>query len=234
MPAPSSSDITNAIDALLTAPRFPAKTTYFQHLLAKLGEGMNTAWVAWQNGITGGGNAVSGAGLGPWTGTGSGGSLAQGVEFQLTIALTEFAKTGYFLAFEEELADAIKAQFANWVSTFAFGTVNYEGESTATLLAPGTFEATNTAGAIGSLGSGTSPQAVRSTVCSTLNSDHGFFTGEAVCRMADFLDAIDTAIGNLFTTWLAATQFSGETVTGVAAIATGIGSANSNTDGILT
>jgi hypothetical protein len=50
--------------------------------------------------------------------------------------------------------------------------------------------------------------------------------------MPDFLGALETAILTSFTTW-EASPFSGDTVTGVAAISTGLGSATSAGTGVI-
>jgi len=234
MPAPLPADIRSEIEAALPPAQFPVPyQQWFDEFLDKLSEGFSTGWDSWQSGITGGENVVTGAGLGTWVGIGLDGVLVEGTPLDFTIDVTN--KPPRFTEFETELVLALKNEFNSWATSFVFTSVPYSGTSLATPDDPGDFNAVGALppAPIGTLGTGTNPQAIRPIVVSALDA-LGFDSSNPEFRLNYLLDAIDTALASIFTTWLGSTNFSGDSVSGTAAPGSGAGSATSDGNGVLT
>ena len=228
MPAPGSSVIFNGIDSRLTPPFQSPRHASFVQFLNDLSSQLASQWSSWQSGLTGGKNNVTGAGIGVWSGVGSGGKITEGSP--LEIAITTYSAPA-FQQYVGVLKDVFKEKFNLWATSFVFSATPYLGTSTATPLSPGSFNATgaNPPAPIGTLGSGTNPSAIKSTIESRLTSP--FDLPRASLHILN--QAIEDTIIEQFTIWLTSSMFSGDSVTGVAAPGSGSGSGTSQGNGVI-
>lgn len=228
MPAPSASVIFNGIDSRLTPPFQSPRHSSFVQFLNDLSGQLASQWSSWQSGLTGGMNTVSGAGIGVWSGVGSGGTITEGGPLQIVV------NTWPAPAFQQyvgHLRDVIKEKFNLWTTSFVFSSVPYLGSSTATPISPGSFTATgaNPPAPIGILGSGTNPSNIKSEVESRLTSP--FDLPRASLHILN--QAIEDTIIEQFGIWLNTSMFSGDMVTGAAAAGSGSGSGTSQGNGVI-
>ena len=104
-----------------------------------------------------GGLAVSGAGIGVWSGTGNGGSI-DAAPFILDHAAIGVA-TGFptitvaTAKLLRNLAEVLALEFDSWANSIEFKAVSYVGTTTATPIAPGTFDAHNVSVPLSSIAS---------------------------------------------------------------------------------
>jgi len=230
MPAPPQSAIYKAIkDALPSA--FRPITAEQDEWIDALAAEIHGGWADWQNGIEGGGLEVCGSGLGTWTGTGEGGNLAQNSPILWSNPkpgwTTEISELNQFLLVHT------RKEFSEWTAAYSFDGASYEGTSTATQNSSGTFdaEAIGTE-AIGDVGSGEFPSAIRPDVVADLKGA-GWFPDEPVAEIKGWLNAYDNMLLGQFQSWLDNTLWIDNTVQGPSAAGDGSGCGTSNNDGAL-
>lgn len=225
MSAPSAAAILSGIDSRLGSPFQSPRPAGLTSFLTDLSSAINSAWAAWEAGITGGGNTVNGSGLGTWSGTGMDGTLTEGTPMTPTVSTYS---TPEFQEYANAVKTVLQNKFNLWVTTFVFTLVAYAGTSTATPISPGSFDAQNTPAAIGTLGNGTNPSGIKADIETLLTS---FDLGNSAVPVLN--QAIEDTIIEEFTNWLASAQFSGDTVSGDAAAGDGSGSGTSDGNGTI-
>ena len=232
MAAPSASELKTAIIGHLPSDFKPSGnevpkgeggiTQALDDWLLQVCTGIASAWSTWQSTAKFGGATVSGAGIGAWTGSGSGGV------FSTTPTLSLSAKYG--TTDETILMNALKtkfqAAFNQWVSSFTLSGCIFTGTSTATPVNPGTFTANN---APQTLAIGTT------TLMSSLGADMKSACGfdYANSKSGAFMDALGSALSSKFNTWRSASTMTSNSVTGAAVAGTGNGTGASLVNGVI-
>jgi len=194
-----------------------AKSTYGQklgpegeeYLKAILGA-VEKAWDKWQTSLKWGGNTVNGAGVGAWSGSGSGGVMT-GDPFELK----DFSFKGNSpqqKKFTKALADALAEKFPDWVSSYKINGTSYTGTSGATPTAPGPVQAQSAATPLQAGGKGTEPSGIAALWKSALKPPD-FDLNNPQCKSGKLMDAIAKTIENEFkSTWLLTAKLMGNSL----------------------
>lgn len=99
------------------------------------------AWKSWQDSILFDGLIVTGAGVGAWSGVGSGGVMTS-APF-LATAPSFGANSPEQVQFTQALLTVLGEKFTRWPTTYKFSALNYLGTSGATPVNPGPVSAQN-------------------------------------------------------------------------------------------
>lgn len=204
MPAPSSSQLTAAT---LAAYQGAQGSPHFTEYLGKLFGALSSAWQTWQDSLKPSGIAVTGAGVGAWTGVGSAGTLTGPALNPSSFSFG--ADSPYQVKFQKAVFDATSSQFATWTSSFVFTSVSYTGSSGATPVSPGSASALNTPAPIGTVGAGTPPGQIEQLILAKLTPPD-FDLSNPNAGAATFAKALAQGIQTTFATWLTTALFTGD------------------------
>ncbi|MGA9407362.1 MAG: hypothetical protein WBW71_09550 [Bacteroidota bacterium] len=228
MSVPSSADLMTAIKSYLpstmkhnagntdTTPELTA-------LLQDICDEVTGEWSNWASSTKFGGVTVSGAGIGTWAGSGTGGNFNS----IISMSIPHTYNTDATKKLEDKLSFRITAAFVQWSISFIFNGATYSGTSTATTNNPGTFTAQNTPVSLNSAGTVTK----FGTLASDVFTDLAFQTGTIVMQL---LNAIQSGLQSKFNAWRSASTVTGNSVSGTAVAGTGNGSGTSSIDGSIT
>lgn len=166
--------------------------------------------------------------MGAWSGVGSGGTItAPSYKIPPFIFKTQ---TRQQQKLTDGISQAISTKFAAWVGSFKFSGVSYVGTSTATPIAPGTFQANNVSVPLQVAGTGSTPSGIATLITASLTPPD-FNINNPQARIKEFVAAISKGVEGTFTlTWLFTAQVSANLVSGAAA-PNGIGVSTSVTNG---
>jgi hypothetical protein len=234
MPVPTSSELKTAIINQLGSNFKYANTPiptgeggiskdlddYLAHLCGAIAQ----AWSNWKSTVKFGGVAVSGSGIGTWTGYGNGGVFDR----TLQLSIGSFFNVQGEQILTSAIASRFAAAFNEWVGSFVFVGVQYTGTSTATAQNPGTFTAQNVPTPLSSSGTTTQFNALGSSLRSDLT---GFDLSKGLA--GEFVDALAAGLKAKFDAWRSSTMIVSNTVTGAAAAGSGSGSGTSLMNGIV-
>lgn len=223
MPVPQGSIIfAGALSKL--PPEFQKSHSPLMDFMKNFCNDLSKAWATWHSGLLGGGNTVTGLGIGAWVGVGEDGNLIQTVPFDIIHTWSKSDPDGYWNTFKSALTAAFKEKFANYASTFKFGTVPYTGTCSATPLSPGPFSAVNTPGPLLIYkASAQTPKNIGDSVRQRLPSKWA----ENKDPLDKWLKAIEGSVDEQFIIWEATSMFSGDTAIGVALPGAGLGKGKS-------
>lgn len=173
------------------------------------------AWDTWSKGITYGGLTAIGAGVGAWSGTGSGGMMS-GQSF--TVAPISFKDdSAQQLKFTKGLTDALKQKFTMFPATFKFSSVQYLGSSGATPIAPGPVNASIMPVTMMIAGVGTNPSGIADLWEASLQPPE-FKLSDPNAKSGPLIKAMAGAIEQSFqSVWLVTAQISGNSFSGAGA-----------------
>ena len=230
MPTPSGPDIESAIRKYLPGSIFVGHAQ-FEEFMPALGLGWSKAWKVWQDGITGGNNAIQGAGLGGWGGIGAGGGLSS--RDKISIFVDWPYRVPRILEWEAAVNTVLTKEFNEWASTFVFTKAPYSGSSSASPISGGAANAVNVPLPIGTIGFGDPPLNLRSQVESIL-AGNGWDVKNSLYQTGKFFDSMQSAITEVFTKWIN-TQgiFTGDIFQGAAAAGGGSSSGVSKGTGLI-
>lgn len=228
MPAPTGPSLKSAIE-LKMGPR-TTQSIHFQKFIKAMSEEISKKWDIWIKSMAWGANTVVGAGLGVWSGVGSGGSLhASPFEFSADAVFTaaEFTvRTTATKKFLDSLNKILGKEFDIWAKSYKTTAVPYIGISGASVESPGPFEATNTSLPLISLGTGKNPSKIQKQWEVLLEGppDPIFRLSHQFCYTRLFTEAVSSTIEKKFVEeFLKNSNGTGDKVVGVAAPGSGAG-----------
>lgn len=190
---------------------------------------INAFWQLWESSLLFGGVSVTGLGIGPWVGTGSGGAFLPNATIAALTIPIGFASNAFLLQHYSAISSGINYKFQDFVTQFTIGTSSYTGVSTATPVNPGVFTATLTPATLSALKLISIVFATPTQVSSTIVAGLSGFTTPYLT----YYDAIAQALDTLFMTWMSTAIMGSNTATGVAVAGTGAGVGVSLTDGVI-
>lgn len=192
--------------------------------LAYICEAVIQAWSNWQSAVKFGGAAVTGAGLGIWTGSGAGGTFNTAFSLSITPKFGTADETTLTTAIQNRIKDA----FNEWINSFTMAGDAFTGTSTATQSSPGVFNAINAPILLSSRGTTTKFTSMADDVMGDLT---GFDLSNSIVR--DFMDAFSNGLKTKFDSWRSTANLVNNAVTGTAAAGTGAGSGTSSISGVI-
>ena len=227
MPAPSASIMYGFWRASYTQQQTPYVDEYTLKLFAEI----ERAWILWQNGITFGGLTVTGAGIGGWSGIGTGGTASENTKFKIS-PFPFYQTTEQHRKFILGLSYALEKKFSEWAKNFTLSTVQYVGGSTASPTSPGNFTASVSPMPVGTLVTnnvdGIAELWKEKLTVPDFNIDH------PQARTKEMVAAVSGAIEKSFKTlWALSTTINGSTASGLASVGVGAGNGTSQKDGKL-
>ena len=221
----SSASLLSAIKLALTARMKMNNgdtTSETTKLLQDISNEIATKWKDWASSVTFGGVTVSGAGVGTWVGTGSGGVFSKTITINIPYTYdTEGSKKMI-----DSLNARITAAFNEWINSFTFSGVSFNGTSTATPSSPGTFNAINIPTSLSLAGTTTKFGTLANDIKGDLN-----FEKDSIAD--DLFIAIQNTVKDQFDSWRNESNITNNSVTGTAASGAGTGSGNSLNDGVI-
>jgi len=110
------------------------------------------AWKTWQDSIQFGTLVVNGAGVGAWSGVGSGGIMTGGPFLVEPVSFG--ADSPEQVQFTQGLISALQTKFTPWPASYKFSSLNYIGTSGATPINPGPVSAQNIPTQLAAVGAG--------------------------------------------------------------------------------
>jgi hypothetical protein len=221
----SSSTILLAIIGALTARmkmNNGTTTSETTKLLQDISNEIATKWKDWATSVKFGGVAVSGAGIGTWVGTGSGGVFSK----TITIKIPYTYDTVNSKKMIDSLNTRITAAFNQWINSFTFSGVSYNGTSTATSSSPGAYNVINVPMSLSSSGTVAKFQTLANDIKGDLN-----FEKDSIAD--DLFTAIQNTVKDQFDSWRNESKITNNSATGTAASGAGTGSGNSLNDGVI-
>ncbi len=192
--------------------------------IAHICEDVTQAWSDWQSAVKFGGVGVTGAGLGSWTGSGTGGAF----DTAFSLSIDPKYGTAGETTLTQSIQNRIKDAFNEWISSFTMAGDTFAGTSTATPSSPGSFNAINAPILLSSRGTTTKFTSLADDVMGGLT---GFDLANSIVR--NFVDALSNGIKTKFESWRNATNLTNNTVMGGAAAGTGAGSGTSQMNGVI-
>jgi len=212
MPAPVAATMSKKAQALYGQSLGLEGIEYVDMLFSKVEE----AWKKWQDGMSWGGLAVSGGGVGAWSGTGSVGQLQAASPFAMAPFIFKVGSPQQ-TKFTKGLSDALSQKFNAFPASFKFKSVTYTGTSGATPIAPGPVSAQSAPIAMAIAGNGQSPSGIADVWKGFLTPpDFDFSNPNA--KSGDLLKAIADTIEQSFqTVWLQTTMLQANAVSTVGA-----------------
>lgn len=206
------------------------KTSYVDEYVDKLFKEVESAWKKWEKSVKFGGLTVTGAGIGAWSGVGSGGA-ATAQPFELVI-FPFYQNTPQHQKMLQGLAAALKQKFALWTASFTIPTVQYLGSCGASPISPGPFSANVVPTPVGTLVT-TDISGIKDIWEATLTPPD-FNLTHPQARTKDMTQAVSSAIEKAFSSlWSTTTMISGSTVMGVGTPGAGVGNGVSQANGQL-
>ena len=199
--------------------------------VTEVAEAVADGWETWQKGLKFGGLTVNGAGLGAWSGTGSGGSMTENSPFELPDMDSE-KKSEEQEIFVQAFREVLEEVFTKWVDSFSFSSVAFVGTSTASALSPGIADAVVTPSVpLSSAGSGSNPASISDDWASKLTKPK-FDIDNPQAKTKDMTDAAGAMIEKGFEdVWLLNALASANSFQAPAAAGAGTATGSSKNDG---
>jgi hypothetical protein len=209
MPVPAAATMSKKAQGLYGQKLGPDAIAYVDKLMAAV----ETAWKSWQNSMTWGGLAVSGGGVGAWSGMSPGGGMLQASSpFQMEVFIFK-SGTPQQTKFTKGLADALASKFNAFPAGFKFSTIQFIGTSGATPVSPGPVQANSVAAPLSSAGKGQNPSGIADVWKASLTPPDFDFSNPNG-KSEDLLKAIAKSIEQSFqTVWLMTTMAQGNMIT---------------------
>jgi hypothetical protein len=200
MPAPQAAQLKSQAVALYGQQLGAEAQEYLDALFGEVSK----AWDMWSKGITFGTLTAVGAGVGAWSGVGSGGAMS-GQSFSMA-PFSFKGNSAQQLKFTKGLADALKQKFTMFPATFKFSPVQFAGSSAATPIAPGPVSAVIIPATMMMAGAGQNPSGIADLWKSSLTPPE-FKLDDPNAKSGDLIKAIAGSIEQSFqSVWLATTM----------------------------
>jgi hypothetical protein len=203
MPAPTGMEIKTLIISFYGMQLGPDAEEYIDKLTSEI----NKSWDKWQKSMKCGTIQISGAGVGAWSGVGSGGMI-QASPFVLT-PFSFKGNSAELTAFTSGVSQALSTTFDPWPLSFKFSGVNFIGTSGASSVSGGPVVAQNVPTPLKSAGSGKNPSGIAKLIESNLKPP-AFDLRSPIAQAGKLSTAVGKALEQAFeATWLLGTMLTG-------------------------